>query len=200
MTYFKDKHVPLVAALVTGIFLIRRAYLQKSLDDLNYESDEGLNYESDEGLNYESVEGSNYFLLTNNQIDYKAAIELARSPKSGAVSSFLGTTRDFFEGRRVTELRYEAYNEMALEQMKLICENLRTQWSLDKIVIQHKLGSCPIGEISVVIVISSEHRKDSLEAVHAAIDELKANVPIWKKEFYDDAKPNWKKNIEFAYK
>lgn len=73
---------------------------------------------------------------------------------------------------------------------------IREKWDVKRIVIQHKLGDCPIGEISVLIAISSEHRKESLEAVQFAIDELKRIVPIWKKEHYDSGDSIWKANKE----
>lgn len=66
------------------------------------------------------------------------------------------------------------------------------------IVFQHKLGDCPVLEVSVAIVIASAHRKDSLEALHFAIDELKAAVPIWKKEHYRDGGADWKSNAVAA--
>ena len=66
-----------------------------------------------------------------------------------------------------------------------------------RIIIQHKLGDCPVGDISVLIAISSEHRKESLDAVQFTIDELKRIVPIWKKEFYIDGEFSWKENKEF---
>ena len=57
-------------------------------------------------------------------------------------------------------------------------------WNVETVVIQHKLGNCPVGEVSVLIAVSSEHRKEALEAVQFAIDELKKTVPIWKKVIY----------------
>jgi molybdopterin synthase catalytic subunit len=117
------------------------------------------------------------------------------------VSTFFGTTRDTFEGKEVTHLEYEAYPEMALSSMLEICGKVlrfslyiamlcctddypvqaRERWSLVHIVMQHKLGPCPISDVSIAIAISSVHRKESLEAVHFMIDELKDKVPIWKK-------------------
>lgn len=70
---------------------------------------------------------------------------------------------------------------MALDYMLEICNRVREKWELIHIIIQHKLGPCPIKDISIAIIIASAHRKDSLEAVHYAIDELKKTVPIWKK-------------------
>ena len=72
----------------------------------------------------------------------------------------------------------------------------REKWNLGKIVMQHKLGPCPICDISIAIVISSEHRAESLAATQFAIDELKLTVPIWKKEHYDSEAPVWKANAK----
>ena len=121
--------------------------------------------------------------LVETPIAIETSINFVRSPSAGAVSTFLGTTRDCFEGKRVTSLTYESYVEMAIESLKELCRKIRQQWAVTKIALIHKLGDCPIGEISVLIAISSAHRKESLEAVHFAIDELKKTVPIWKKVF-----------------
>mmetsp|Transcript_34232 Transcript_34232/g.34885 ORF Transcript_34232/g.34885 Transcript_34232/m.34885 type:complete len:170 (+) Transcript_34232:235-744(+) len=141
-----------------------------------------------------------FVFLTNEAIDFGFVINLVRCDSAGAISTFYGTTRDFFEGLRVTELQYEAYDEMAVDQMKLICSELRSRWSVMKVAIQHRLGVCPIGEVSVAIAVSSEHRRDSLQAVAHAIDRLKATVPIWKKECYAETEAIWKKNKEFISK
>ncbi|KAJ1428059.1 Molybdopterin biosynthesis MoaE [Ochromonadaceae sp. CCMP2298] len=140
--------------------------------------------------------GSDEVSLTYDTINVIALIDQARSPSAGAVSNFIGTTRDNFEGKEVTHLEYEAYPEMAMAAMLEICSKARDQWSLIHIRIQHKLGPCPISDVSIAVVISSEHRKDSLEAVHFAIDELKSTVPIWKKEFYGEGGAVWKNNAE----
>jgi len=100
-------------------------------------------------------------------------------------------------------LEYEAYESMAIEEMKKICIQVRGKWQLGHIAVTHRLGTVPIGEASVVIAISSEHRKASLEAVQHTIDALKALVPIWKKEVYESASEvsssgdaEWKANKE----
>jgi molybdopterin synthase catalytic subunit len=133
--------------------------------------------------------------LVSDVIDL-SYINRARSTKAGAVSTFLGTTRDNFEGKEVTTLEYEAYPEMALTTMQDICTRIREQWDVICVVIQHKLGPCPIGDISVLIAVSSEHRRESLQAVQFAIDELKKSVPIWKKEKYACGDSLWKENAE----
>lgn len=94
-------------------------------------------------------------------------------------------------------LEYEAYEPMAMKQIELICEGLRRQWpDIVNIAICHRLGLVAVREASVVIAISSPHRKTSLDAVEVAIDELKKRVPIWKKEIYIGDESTWKENKE----
>jgi len=115
---------------------------------------------------------------------------------TGATSLFVGTTRDNFDGKKVIKLEYEAYTPMAKKKLKELCNRLRVKWTdLYHIAIYHRLGEVGPCEASVIIAISSAHRKASLEAIHFAIDELKATVPIWKKELYEDGSM-WKQNSE----
>eukprot|EP00466_Bigelowiella_natans_P005544 jgi/Bigna1/142995/aug1.74_g17703 len=116
----------------------------------------------------------------------------------GAIATFVGTTRNTFQGKTVTQLSYEAYAPMALKQMKKICLEMRNTWTeMRKIVILHRLGVCPVGQASVMIAASSPHRKEALNAVHWAIDQLKKTVPIWKKEHYTDGS-SWKQNKSYV--
>eukprot|EP01100_Stratorugosa_tubuloviscum_P002629 TRINITY_DN1627_c1_g1_i1.p1 TRINITY_DN1627_c1_g1~~TRINITY_DN1627_c1_g1_i1.p1 ORF type:complete len:153 (+),score=66.08 TRINITY_DN1627_c1_g1_i1:113-571(+) len=138
----------------------------------------------------------NYIELIYDNLSIDQAIHKVSSNSVGAISSFIGTTRDTFESKRVIRLEYEAYIPMAIKSLQQLCQLIRSKWNLINISIQHRLGIVPIAEASVIIVISSAHRRDSLEAVHFAIDHLKATVPIWKKEFYEDGS-SWKQNTEF---
>ena len=115
---------------------------------------------------------------------------------AGASSIFVGTTRDTFEGKRVARLEYEAYVPMAEKELKRLCGKVRERWNVERIAVVHRTGVVPLGEASVVIAVSSAHRKEALEAVHFAIDDLKATVPIWKKEVYTDGTNSWKENKE----
>jgi molybdopterin synthase catalytic subunit len=118
------------------------------------------------------------------------------APEAGAISVFVGTTRDHFNDKRVIRLHYEAYVPMAEKEMTKICSLIRQKWKVVHIAIYHRIGEVPVSEASVIIAVSSVHRKESLEAVQFAIDELKASVPIWKKEYYADGSI-WKENQEF---
>lgn len=130
-------------------------------------------------------------------------VDWCQSDEGGAISTFLGTTRNNFEGKAVVSLEYEAYEDMAMDALERVCKKVRSQWEVMKIGIAHKLGSCPVGDVSVCIVISSAHRKEAIKAVEFFIDDLKASVPIWKKEVYGKewlGDSSWKKNKEFLPK
>ncbi|XP_010214065.1 PREDICTED: molybdopterin synthase catalytic subunit-like, partial [Tinamus guttatus] len=108
--------------------------------------------------------------------------------------SCLGTTRNNFEGKKVIRLEYEAYTSMAETEIKKICRDVRQKWpSVQHIAVHHRLGN-NFGA-SVIIAVSSPHRAESLEAVRYCINTLKASVPIWKKEIYED-EYSWKENKE----
>lgn len=125
---------------------------------------------------------ADFLSITPDKLDLDKITENVTSEDCGAVSVFIGTTRNSFRNRVVTRLEYEAYDSMALKEMKKICTEIRDKWSQIKhIALYHRVGCVPIKEASVIIAISSPHRIDSLEAVHYAIDTLKAKVPIWKK-------------------
>ncbi|CAH2983540.1 unnamed protein product [Chilo suppressalis] len=135
--------------------------------------------------------------LTFDKLSVETVSDLVMDDSCGAVSLFVGTTRDNFQGKKVVQLEYEAYEPMALKALKTICEEMRAKWpAVHAIAIYHRLGVVPSREASVVIAVSSPHRRDSLEAVSHCIERLKASVPIWKKEVYDAAAPQWKENAE----
>ena len=124
------------------------------------------------------------FEIVDKPIDTAAVSARVASPAAGAVCTFVGTTRDHNDGRRVLQLEYEAYPDMAIAEMRKIGDTAKERWSIDKIAITHRIGVVPIGEASVVIAVSAGHRKAAFEACHFAIDRLKEVVPIWKKEHY----------------
>jgi molybdopterin synthase catalytic subunit len=97
----------------------------------------------------------------------------------------------------VVRLEYEGFVPMAEREMLKICKQIRSQWDVERIAIIHRTGVCSVGEASVLIAVSSAHRKEALEAAHFAIDTLKATVPIWKKEFYKGEEKVWKENKEW---
>lgn len=117
----------------------------------------------------------------------------------GAISSFVGITRNNFNGKIVTKLSYEGYVPMAYKELLRLCHDATVQYpSVAKIAAVHILGDCPVGQPSVILVSSSPHRKDAMRCVEYLIDELKARIPIWKREVYEgDEDSVWKENIEW---
>ncbi|XP_057338394.1 molybdopterin synthase catalytic subunit [Microplitis mediator] len=142
-------------------------------------------------------EQKNIVKLQKDKLQVDEIVSCVISPSCGAISTFIGTTRDNFESKKVIKLAYEAYEPMALKEMKNICEKIRAKWDVKHIAIFHRLGEVPVCESSVAIAISSPHRRESLQAVEFAIDTLKSSVPIWKKEIYEDQQSTWKENKEY---
>ena len=125
------------------------------------------------------------FRLTADPIDLGAVIAEVADGQAGAVATFLGTTRVRSRGRTVLYLEYEAYEGMAEKVMEEIASALRDRYELCRIAITHRIGRVGIGETSVAIAVSAPHREHALAACKEAIDTLKVDVPLWKKEVYE---------------
>jgi molybdopterin synthase catalytic subunit len=132
-------------------------------------------------------------------IDPRALAARLLRGEDGALVTFEGVTRNHSGGRATRYLEYEAYEPMALEQMRAIVAELKQRWPVDRAGIVHRLGRLEIGETSVAIVVASAHRKPAFEACHYAIDRLKKIVPIWKKEYFVDGEVwvegDWDQNV-----
>ena len=125
------------------------------------------------------------FRLSDQPLSLDAAVDEVRSDAAGAIATFVGTTRVHSRGRIVERLEYEAYAGMAEKVMAEIAQDLKRRYDLCEIAIHHRTGVVAIGEASVVIAVSAPHRRDALAACQDAIDTLKAQVPLWKKEIYE---------------
>ncbi|HXZ89273.1 MAG TPA: molybdenum cofactor biosynthesis protein MoaE [Candidatus Binataceae bacterium] len=118
-------------------------------------------------------------------IDVTALERAVAHPAAGAIVTFAGTTRRDNAGRNVLRLEYEAYEPMALAEMRKLAREAGDRWSIVRIAIQHRIGFVDIGETSVAIAVSAAHRAEAFEACRFAIDRLKEVVPIWKKEYFE---------------
>jgi molybdopterin synthase catalytic subunit len=125
------------------------------------------------------------FRLSEEPLSLDAVVEEVRSDEAGAIATFVGTTRVHSRGRTVERLEYEAYAGMAEKVMAEIADELKGRYDLREIAIHHRTGTVDIGEASVVIAVSAPHRQDALAACRDAIDTLKEQVPLWKKEIYE---------------
>lgn len=106
--------------------------------------------------------------------------------EAGAVTTFIGTVREFTYGKRTLSLEYQAYEKMAVKMLEQIGLEINEKWKDAKVAISHRIGKLEISEIAVVIAVSTPHRKDAYEANEYAIERIKKIVPIWKKECWED--------------
>jgi molybdopterin synthase catalytic subunit len=125
------------------------------------------------------------FRLTAEPLSLDTVVDEVRSERAGAIATFVGTTRVESRGRTVQHLDYEAYEGMAENVMAELAASLRQRYDLCEVAIHHRTGRVEIGEASVVIAVSAPHRQDALAACKDAIDTLKEQVPLWKKEVYE---------------
>ncbi len=121
-------------------------------------------------------------LLTHDPIDADALTRSVASPRAGAVVLFLGTVRALTGDEVTLALEYDAYAPMAAAQLDRLEADVRGRWPVIGVALVHRLGRLEVGEVSVAVAVSSPHRVDAFEAARHAIDTLKADVPIWKKD------------------
>lgn len=124
--------------------------------------------------------------LVDAPLDPSAVIAAVAGDDAGAVVSFVGTVRGASRGRRVVRLEYEAYEAMALTLFDALAAEAALRFGGARVVVHHRLGRCGVGEPTVAIAAASPHRAEAFDACRFAIERLKADVPIWKREVYDD--------------
>ena len=125
-------------------------------------------------------------LITREPLDPEAITATVRRDTDGGVVTFLGTTRNETEGRRVLYLEYEAYEEMAEKMLSRIVQEIAERWGITDVSIAHRFGRLEIGEVSLVVAVASPHRAEAFQACQYVVDRIKQNVPIWKKEVFAD--------------
>lgn len=120
------------------------------------------------------------------------AYALAEDDANGAIVVMSGTVRNQTDGKAVIALEYQAYEPMALNVFRQIAADIRQQWpDANRVVIHHRIGRLAIGEISVLVAVGCPHRSEAFAACQYAIDTLKHNAPIWKKEHWQDGSSSW---------
>jgi molybdopterin synthase catalytic subunit len=112
----------------------------------------------------------------------QSLIEAVCRPSDGGIVVFLGVVRDSSHGKQIRYLEYDAYVEMAEQEMSAIAAEVTRRWATDHVAMVHRIGRLEIGECSVMIVVACPHRAEAFAACQYAIDTLKSTVPIWKKE------------------
>lgn len=132
--------------------------------------------------------------ITEKPIDVNKLLKDVSDQSSGASVLFTGTVRDHNKQNKVSKLHYEAYQEMAEKILQEIENEIHRKWKIHKFIAIHRTGTLKVGEVSVAITVSAEHRKEAFEACRFGIEEIKAKVPIWKKEF-SEAGEEWLEGV-----
>jgi molybdopterin synthase catalytic subunit len=132
-----------------------------------------------------------HFRLTQASIDTHGARRELENLGAGGYVSFEGWVRDYNEGREVTRLEYEAFQELAVKEGDRIVDEALRRFGVKHALCIHRLGSLILGEMAVWVGVSSAHRGEAFEACRFIIDEVKHRVPIWKKEHYRDGDSGW---------
>ena len=125
-------------------------------------------------------------LLTEDALTTDAVQLWTEEEGSGGTCIFVGTVRNITSDKTVIRLEFEAFEPMAVKEMRKIAEQACAKWPVQRIAIHHRLGSLAIGEIPVIIAVACAHRASAFEACRYCIDTLKETVPIWKKEIFED--------------
>jgi len=131
------------------------------------------------------------FRVTAEPLSVQQVNDLVKRPTDGAVVTFDGIVRNNFDGRPVRYLAYEAYAAMAEKKMAEIGAEVQQKFAIGEIAMVHRIGRLEIGESSIVIAVAAPHRHAAFEACAYAMDRVKAEVPVWKKEFFGDGADHW---------
>lgn len=127
-----------------------------------------------------------FIKLTEDRLSLDECYQFVQDNSCGGLALFVGTVRNNTKNKEVKALEFSSYEPMAVKEMKLIAENALELFGIERIAIHHAIGKLEVGEVPVIISVSSAHRDAAFKACQYAIDTLKETVPIWKKEFFED--------------
>ena len=137
---------------------------------------------------YLVVREMHYFDLVDYQIQRESLVERFSDPSCGAFVSFEGWVRNHHDNRPVSHLFYESYSELAISEGRAVLQQALADYDINSAICIHRLGSLQIGDMAVWVGVNAAHRDAAFQACRFVIDDIKARVPIWKKEFYLDSK------------
>lgn len=124
--------------------------------------------------------------ITSEKLSLDTCYSFVQDASCGGIAIFVGTVRNATQEKEVVELDFSTYKPMAIKEIQKIANTALAKFSIHKIAIHHAEGLLKIGEVPVIISVSSPHRQAAFDACKYAIDTLKETVPIWKKEFFTD--------------
>ncbi|MEX0984277.1 MAG: molybdenum cofactor biosynthesis protein MoaE [Actinomycetota bacterium] len=129
--------------------------------------------------------------VSDAPISTEEALTFVADPGAGGTCLFVGTVRDHSDAGSVTGITYEAWDELATARLEQIADELFATWPLKKVALVHRYGDLAVGDMSVAVAVSAAHRAEAFEAARHAIERLKQDVPIWKKEALADGEGRW---------
>lgn len=138
------------------------------------------------------IRDEKYFIeVTRDELTQQKLYDFCVTEDTGAIDVFIGTVRDHFDGKKVTSIDYQGYPEMGEMVLQQIIQRAFEQWPINRVAIQHRLGLLRIQEASVIITVSSSHRAEAFEACRYIIEEIKKDLPVWKKEYFHNGHAEW---------
>jgi len=132
------------------------------------------------------MQENTFIKITANKLNLQECYDFVQGPSCGGIALFVGTVRNKTQDKAVTLLDFSTYQAMAIKEMQKIANIALADFDILKVAIHHAEGELQIGDIPVIIAVSSPHRKAAFAACQFAIDTLKETVPIWKKEHFVD--------------
>lgn len=129
--------------------------------------------------------------LTHAAIDTQAVQQFVATTRAGALVLFLGTVREFTDGRQTNSLDYEAYPEMARREIEKLIAETNAKWPVLRTAVVHRLGRLELGDVAVAVAVSSPHRQAAFAAAEHLMNRIKESVPIWKRERWSDGTTEW---------
>jgi len=135
------------------------------------------------------------YTIVDVPLDLAALVAAVRTDAMGGLVTFVGYVRETSDdGRPVSGLDYEAHPELALRELRAVGAEASSRFGAARVAIAHRIGSLGLGDAAVAIAVAAAHRGAAFDACEYAIDELKARVPIWKRERYRDGDARWREN------
>jgi len=129
--------------------------------------------------------------ISRVEINPARAIEFVSDASQGAIDTFIGIVRNNHSGKKVTGITYDVHDILASNTFQEICAEAQGIWPGTRYFVSHFQGELKVGDISIVIAVSSPHRAESFEACRYVIEEIKKRAPVWKKEHYHDGISDW---------
>ena len=166
---------------------------QTDLDTVNqpHQQASSISHTLEEAYQIAQTQG---FALLDEAIDEQRLKDFLQDEQCGALATFEGWVRNHNNNSKVTRLTYYGYEKLAINQGKLIIEEAKRLFDIENAVAIHRIGALEIGDMAVWIGVSSKHRYPAFDACRWILDTIKADIPVWKQEYYQDEPSKWLSN------